>query len=138
MSDQEEMEALRREVAQLREVFAVVAERARLSGQVIDPPDGLLQTLGLRVAQAPLWQMVGGGQWRRVDLGCALTAIVCCEDGVGPYSWRLEAHVGRHLIGGESATAQVAMADVLRAAERIGVAIVSQARVGLKALEEDT
>jgi len=39
---------------------------------------------------------------------------------------------------GESATAKIAMADVLRAAERIGVALVSQARVGPKALEENT
>jgi len=153
--DQEELEMLRWEVAQLREMCAVAAERARLSGQVIDPPDALLQALGLRVAQAPLWQMGGLGRWWwQADLGCGLTALVCpsemgcgytavvhrhySEDGAGTYAWRLASHGDSVHAEGESATAKIAMADVLRAAERIGVALVSQARVGLKALEENT
>jgi hypothetical protein len=132
-----ELEALRREVALTRPIIAKMAEQARLSGQVVDPPDSLRRALGLEIPEAPEWDggaqdysrnadFAGmsayadmGGKWR-------VGASMCCEglDASGTEQW-LE-----H--GSNLKRAQIAS---LKAVVRIGIAMVARARVGLKALE---
>ena len=138
MDEREELEALRREVTQLR------AALVRLSGHVVDPPDSLRRVLGLEIPVAPVW--VGDEvslEWLAYLAHDVLVGVTqhgspgvsrCC------FGWRVVVIEGDHnsvLVRGEADELGEAKRAALKAAEGVGVALVAKARVGLKALEVD-
>jgi hypothetical protein len=142
--DYDELAELRREVARTRPIIAKMAEQARLSGQVVDPPDSLRRALGLEIPEAPEWvhDTSGNDEWR-AELAHGVVAAVTLYGEPGRtayyYDWSLvvlyEDDRHRCLVDGQSPGLDGAKRAVLKAAERLGVALVARARVGLKALE---
>jgi hypothetical protein len=144
--DYDELAELRREVARTRPIIAKMAEQARLSGQVVDPPDSLRRALGLEIPEPPEWthDASGNDEWR-AELAHGVVAVVTLYGEPGRtayyYDWSLvvtyEDDSLPTAVDGQAPSLIAAQRAALKAAEGVGVALVARARVGLKALGGD-
>jgi hypothetical protein len=141
--DYDELAELRREVARTRPIIAKMAEQARLSGQVVDPPDSLRRALGLEIPEAPEWVELCPGEWQAMIAHGMAASVeehgLPDEDGHW-IEWGVvvvEYDRTRALVSGEADDLIAAQRAALKAAVGVGVALVARARVGLKALGGD-